>query len=156
MAVVQVVWEDWADRSVALPAYQTAGAAGADICANFPAEDRATGILIAPMQRVIVPTGIRVAIAQGFEMQIRPRSGLAVKSGITLPNTPGTIDCDYRGPLGVALINLSSVDFVVGHGDRIAQCVVAPVVQAGFEVVESLDETQRGAGGFGSTGVARK
>ena len=155
MTQVQVVWEDWADRSVALPAYQTAGAAGADICANLPAELRASGMVIAPMARVVVPTGIRVAIAEGFEMQIRPRSGLAVKSGITLPNTPGTIDCDYRGPLGVALINLGTSDFLVRHGDRIAQCVVAPVVQAAFAVVEALDETARGAGGFGSTGVAR-
>ena len=155
MTQVQAVWEDWADRSVALPAYQTAGAAGADICANLPAELRASGMVIAPMARVVVPTGIRVAIAEGFEMQIRPRSGLAVKSGITLPNTPGTIDCDYRGPLGVALINLGTSDFLVRHGDRIAQCVVAPVVQAAFAVVEALDETARGAGGFGSTGVAR-
>lgn len=155
MTQVQVVWEDWADRSVALPAYQTAGAAGADICANLPPQLRATGMVIAPMARVVVPTGIRVAIANGFEMQIRPRSGLAVKSGITLPNTPGTIDCDYRGPLGVALINLGTTDFLVRHGDRIAQCVVAPVVQAVFAVVEALDETARGAGGFGSTGVSR-
>ncbi len=155
MTVVQVVWEDWADRSVPLPVYQTAGAAGADICANLPVDLRAAGMVIAPMARVVVPTGIRVAIAAGFEMQIRPRSGLAVKSGITLPNTPGTIDSDYRGPLGVALINLSGADFVVRHGDRIAQCVVAPVVQAEFAVVDGLDETLRGAGGFGSTGVAR-
>lgn len=155
MTQVQVVWEDWADRSVGLPAYQTAGAAGADICANLPAEQRATGLVISPMARVVVPTGIRVAIAQGFEMQIRPRSGLAVKSGITVPNTPGTIDSDYRGPLGVALINLGSSDFLVRHGDRIAQCVVAPVVQAAFAVVEALDETARGAGGFGSTGVSQ-
>lgn len=155
MAVVQVVWEDWADRTVALPAYQTAGAAGADICANLPEDLREAGLVIAPMARVVVPTGIRVAIPAGFEMQIRPRSGLAVKSGITLPNTPGTIDSDYRGPLGVALINLGAQDFVVRHGDRIAQCVVAPVLQAGFEVVEGLDETARGEGGFGSTGVTR-
>lgn len=155
MTQVQVVWEDWADRSVGLPAYQTAGAAGADICANLPAEQRATGLVISPMARVVVPTGIRVAIAQGFEMQIRPRSGLAVKSGITVPNTPGTIDSDYRGPLGVALINLGTSDFLVRHGDRIAQCVVAPVVQAAFAVVEALDETARGAGGFGSTGVSQ-
>jgi dUTP pyrophosphatase len=156
MVRVQVVWEDWADRSVALPAYQTAGAAGADICANLPEALREAGLVIAPMARVLVPTGIRVAIPVGFEMQIRPRSGLAVKSGITLPNTPGTIDSDYRGPLGVALVNLGAEDFIVRHGDRIAQCVVAPVLQAGFSVVEALDETERGAGGFGSTGVARR
>lgn len=155
MTLVQVIWDDWADRSVALPAYQTAGAAGADICANLPEADRAAGIVIAPMGRVVVPTGIRVAIAMGYEMQIRPRSGLAVKFGITVPNTPGTIDSDYRGPLGVALVNLGAEPYVVRHGDRIAQCVVAPVVQAAFQVVDILDETARGAGGFGSTGFGR-
>lgn len=149
---VQVIWEDWADRSVPLPAYQTTGSAGADICANLPEGQRAAGFVLAPMQRAIVPTGIRVAIPAGYEMQIRPRSGLAVKHGITLPNTPGTIDSDYRGPLGVALVNLGTEDYVIRHGDRIAQCVVAPVVQAGFQVVETLDETARGDGGFGSTG----
>ena len=155
MALVQVMWEDWADRGVPLPAYQTAGAAGADICANLRPEDRAAGVVLAPMQRVIVATGIRVAIAPGFEMQIRPRSGLAVKFGITVPNTPGTIDSDYRGPLGVALVNLGAEAYVVRHGDRIAQCVVAPVVQAAFEVVVDLDATLRGAGGFGSTGMGQ-
>lgn len=155
MALVQVMWEDWADRAVPLPAYQTAGAAGADICANLRPEDRAAGVILAPMQRVIVATGIRVAIAPGFEMQIRPRSGLAVKFGITVPNTPGTIDSDYRGPLGVALVNLGAEAYVVRHGDRIAQCVVAPVVQAAFEVVVDLDATLRGAGGFGSTGMGQ-
>ena len=153
MTLVQVMWEDWADRSVALPVYQTAGAAGADVCANLPEAGRAIGIVIAPMARVVVPTGIRVAIAEGYEMQIRPRSGLALKFGITLPNTPGTIDSDYRGPLGVALVNLGAEAYTVRHGDRIAQCVVAPVVQAGFQVVDILDETVRGVGGFGSTGV---
>lgn len=155
MTLVQVIWEDGADRSVALPSYQTAGAAGADICANLAAADRAVGIVIAPMGRVIVPTGIRVAISAGYEMQIRPRSGLAVKFGITLPNTPGTIDSDYRGPLGVALVNLGAEPYIVRHGDRIAQCVVAPVVQATFQVVDILNETVRGAGGFGSTGFGR-
>ena len=155
MTLVRVMWEDWADRAVPLPVYQTAGAAGADICANLRPEDRAAGVVLAPMQRVIVATGIRVAIAPGFEMQIRPRSGLAVKFGITVPNTPGTIDSDYRGPLGVALVNLGVEAYVVRHGDRIAQCVVAPVVQAAFEVVVDLDATLRGAGGFGSTGMGQ-
>ena len=150
---IAVIWEDWADRSLPLPAYQTAGAAGADICANLPEDQRAEGITLAPMARLVVPTGIRVAIPPGFEMQIRPRSGLALKHGITLPNTPGTIDSDYRGPLGVALINLGAAAHVIRHGDRIAQCVVAPVVQAGFVTVAALDDTARGAGGFGSTGV---
>jgi dUTP pyrophosphatase len=149
---VAVVFEDWADRAVPLPEYQTLGAAGADLRANLRPEDRAKGIVIAPMGRAVVPTGLRVAVPTGFEMQIRPRSGLAVKHGISLPNTPGTIDSDYRGPLGVPLINLGDQDFVVAHGERIAQLVVAPVVRAGFVVVEDLDGTARGAGGFGHTG----
>ena len=150
--VIGILWEDWADRDLALPAYETPGAAGADIRANLMPGDRAGGVTLAPMQRVVVPTGIRIEIPVGFEVQIRPRSGLAVKSGITLPNTPGTIDSDYRGPLGVALVNLSGVPYTVQHGDRIAQMIVAPVVQAGFAVVEALSDTARGTGGFGSTG----
>jgi dUTP pyrophosphatase len=154
MAVkISVLREDWADPLVPLPAYQTAGSAGADICANLPVEMRAAGFVLQPMERAIVPTGLRVAIPEGFEMQIRPRSGLALKHGITLANTPGTIDSDYRGPLGVALVNLGAAPYVVSHGDRIAQCVIAPVLQAGFEVVDALDSTARGAGGFGSTGT---
>jgi dUTP pyrophosphatase len=154
MAVkISVLREDWADPLVPLPAYQTAGSAGADICANLPVEMRAAGFVLQPMERAIIPTGLRVAIPEGFEMQIRPRSGLALKHGITLPNTPGTIDSDYRGPLGVALVNLGAAPYVVSHGDRIAQCVIAPVLQAGFEVVDALDRTARGAGGFGSTGT---
>lgn len=150
--VVTVLWEDWADRGLPLPTYQTAGAAGADLCANFPAGARKAGLVLAPMERAICPTGIRVAVPAGYEMQLRPRSGLASKHGITLPNTPGTIDSDYRGPLGVALVNLGSEAYVVHHGDRIAQMIVAPVVQAVFEVAEALDGTARGEGGFGSTG----
>ena len=150
---ISMLREDWADPLVPLPAYQTVGSAGADICANLPVAMRAVGFVLQPMERAIVPTGLRVALPEGFEMQIRPRSGLALKHGITLPNTPGTIDSDYRGPLGVALVNLGAAPYVVSHGDRIAQCVIAPVLQAGFEVVEALDVTARGAGGFGSTGT---
>ena len=150
--VLQFLWEDWADRSLGLPRYETDGAAGADMRANLTPEDRAAGIMLAPMARQIIATGLRVEIPQGFEMQIRPRSGLAVKHGISLPNTPGTIDSDYRGPLGVALINLGAEPYLVSHGDRIAQIVIAPVVQARFEVAESLSDTARGVGGFGSTG----
>jgi dUTP pyrophosphatase len=150
--VVRVVWEDWADHGLPLPAYATPGAAGADVRANFPLADRAVGLVLAPMQRAIVPTGLRVAIPAGYEIQVRPRSGLALKHGISLPNTPGTIDSDYRGPLGVLLINLGTEPVAIAHGDRIAQLVVAPVVQAGFAVVDGLEETARGAGGFGSTG----
>lgn len=149
---LRIMWEDWADRSLPLPAYETPGAAGADIRANLPPDQRDAGITLHPMQRLIVPTGLRVEIPEGFEMQIRPRSGLALKHGITLPNTPGTIDSDYRGPLGVALVNLGADPYTVQHGDRIAQMIVAPVVQVRMVVVEALGETARGAGGFGSTG----
>jgi dUTP pyrophosphatase len=150
--VLRILWEDDADRTLPLPSYETAGAAGADIRANLPADGRAGGVVLQPMQRRIVPTGIRVEIPPGFEAQIRPRSGLALKHGITLPNTPGTIDSDYRGPLGVLLVNLGAEPYVIHHGDRIAQMIVAPVVQVRFEVVGTLPETPRGAGGFGSTG----
>jgi len=152
--VVRILHEDWADPALPLPVYQTAGAAGADICANFPPETRAEGLTLHPMQRAICPTGLRVAIPDGYEMQIRPRSGLATKHGITLPNTPGTIDSDYRGPLGVALVNLGTEPYTIRHGDRVAQAVVAPVSRARFLVVETLDQTERGEGGFGSTGFS--
>ena len=152
MTVVRIVWEDWADTAVPLPAYETAGAAGADLRANLLPEDRATGFTLDPMRRAILPTGIRVAVPSGYEMQIRPRSGLAVKFGISLPNTPGTIDSDYRGPLGVVLINLGTEPYTFQHGDRIAQVVIAPVIHAEFQVVDVLDDTVRGLGGFGSTG----
>ena len=150
---LRIVWEDGADRDLALPSYETSGAAGADIRANLPAEDRAAGVVLAPMQRRVIPAGFRVEVPHGFEMQIRPRSGLALRHGITVPNAPGTIDSDYRGPLGVLLINLGDAPFVVRHGDRIAQMILAPVVQMRFAVVEHLEDTARGAGGFGSTGL---
>lgn len=102
----------------------------------------------------MVPTGLRLAIPEGFEIQIRPRSGLALKHGITLPNAPGTIDSDYRGPLGVIVMNAGHVAFEIAHGDRIAQMVVAPVMRAAFSEVDALDATSRGQGGFGSTGVS--
>ncbi len=149
---IRVLREDWSDPVVPLPSYETAGAAGADIRANLPAEDRNSGFALKPMERRIVPTGLRIEIPPGFEVQIRPRSGLALKHGISLPNTPGTIDSDYRGPLGVLLINLGAETFVIAHGERIAQMIVAPVVQARFEETAMLGETVRGAGGFGSTG----
>jgi dUTP pyrophosphatase len=149
---VGLYWDEGADRDVPLPHYATAGAAGADIRANLPEDLRKTGLTLQPMERRIVPTGLRVAIPDGYEIQIRPRSGLALKHGITLPNTPGTIDSDYRGPLGVLLVNLGAAPYVIAHGERIAQMIVAPVVQARFDVIETLDVTSRGAGGFGSTG----
>ena len=150
--VIRILWEDWADRSLPLPGYATAGAAGADIRANLRPEDREGGLVLGPMARAVVPTGLRIEVPDGFEVQIRPRSGLALNHGISLPNTPGTIDSDYRGPLGVLLINYGGEPFLVRHGDRIAQMIVAPVVQARFSVVAALGETVRGTGGFGSTG----
>lgn len=148
--LIEVVREIWADEGVALPDYATAGAAGADLRANF--EDR-LAVLLSAGERMLVPTGLRVAVPEGFEMQIRPRSGLALKHGVTLANAPGTIDVDYRGPLGVILVNLGTKPFLVEHGARIAQAVVAPVVQARFEAVTVLGETERGSDGFGSTGT---
>ena len=149
MVVIRVLREAGADAGVPLPDYATAGAAGADLRANFP--DRGQ-VALAPGARVLVPTGLRMAILEGYEVQVRPRSGLALKHGVTLANPPGTIDSDYRGELGVILVNLGDAPFEVVHGERIAQLVVAPVTQGVFAVVEDLDETARGAGGFGSTG----
>ena len=140
-----------ADLSIPLPSYETAGAAGADLRANFP-EDQRAGLTLAPGGRALVPTGLRLAIPDGFEVQIRPRSGLALKHGIMLPNSPGTIDSDYRGPLGVIVMNAGAEAFHIAHGDRIAQMVLAPVHRATFELVTTLDDTVRGQGGFGSTG----
>jgi dUTP pyrophosphatase len=128
-----------------LPVYATAGAAGMDVVS---AED----VTLAPGARHAVATGLAMAIPAGFEIQVRPRSGLALKHGITVPNTPGTIDSDYRGELKVILINHGSEDFAIRRGDRVAQLVLAPVTRAGWVEVDALDETARGAGGFGSTG----
>ena len=147
--LIEFVWEDGADQSLGLPKYATPGAAGADLRANI--KNRSDMIMEAGT-RALVSTGLHLAIAKGFEVQIRPRSGLALKHGITLANAPGTIDCDYRGPLGVILLNVSSDAFTVSHGDRIAQMVVSSVVQAEFLWVNSLSTTTRGDGGFGSTG----
>lgn len=144
--------EDWADPDIPLPAYQTAGAAGADLHANLPPEARAAGIRLEPGARALLPTGLRIALPAGWEMQVRPRSGLALKHGVTLVNTPGTVDADYRGPLGVILINLGQAPYTVAHGERIAQAVLAPTVQARFAPVDELDATARGTAGFGSTG----
>ena len=128
-----------------LPAYATDGAAGMDVLS-------AESVTIRPGQRHAVATGLSVAIPQGYEIQVRPRSGLAFKHGITVPNTPGTIDSDYRGELKVLLINHGTDDFAIERGDRVAQLVLAPVTQAAWEEVDALDETDRGEGGFGSTG----
>lgn len=149
MVAIRVTREEGADPSVPLPSYETAGAAGADVRANLP---DGQSITLEPGQRALVPTGLRIEIPQGYEVQVRPRSGLALKHGITLPNTPGTIDSDYRGPLGVIVLNAGQEVFDITHGERIAQLIVAPVVQATFEAADILSDTDRGAGGFGSTG----
>lgn len=152
MVKLQLAWTEEADRELPLPAYESLGAAGADLRANFPPETRDKGVTLEPGQRILVPTGLRLAIPLGYEVQVRPRSGLALKHGITIPNSPGTIDSDYRGPLGVIVMNAGYEAFDIAHGDRIAQMIVAPVVQAEFTIAAELDETDRGAGGFGSTG----
>ena len=132
-----------------LPHYATKASAGVDLRA-FIEQD----ILVKPLQRILVKTGLYISLPVGYEAQVRPRSGLTIKHGITVLNTPGTIDADYRGEIMVILINLSNEDFVIKSGDRIAQMVIAAHEQADWKLVESLDETERGAGGFGSTGVS--
>ena len=131
-----------------LPEYQTAQSAGMDLRANIDAP-----VLLKPLDRKVIPTGLHIALPEGYEAQIRPRSGLVIKNGITIINTPGTIDPDYRGDVGVILVNISNEDFVVQPGDRIAQMVINKFEQAEFEVVEELDETERGEGGYGHTGI---
>lgn len=131
-----------------LPAYATPQSAGMDLRA-----DNAEPIIIKPLQRRLIPTGLFMALPNGYEAQVRPRSGLALKHGITVLNTPGTIDADYRGEIGVVLVNLSDTDFTVNRGERIAQMVIARCEQADLQVVTELDETERGAGGYGHTGV---
>ncbi|HAB41207.1 MAG TPA: dUTP diphosphatase [Porphyromonadaceae bacterium] len=131
-----------------MPSYATEHSAGMDVRANLDSP-----VTLAPMQRVLVPTGLRIALPHGYECQIRPRSGLALKHGITVANAPGTIDADYRGEIGVILINLSSEPFVINDGERICQMVIAPYSRVEWEPAESLDATERGEGGFGHTGV---
>ena len=131
-----------------LPSYETALAAGCDVRAALDEP-----VTLKPGERFMTPTGIAIALPPGWEAQMRPRSGLAAKNGVTCLNAPGTIDADYRGELKVILINHSNEDFVIKRGDRIGQMVIAPIWQAVFEEVDALDETDRGAGGFGSTGV---
>ena len=132
----------------ALPAYATALSAGMDLRANLDEP-----IVLKPLQRCLVPTGLFLALPEGYEAQVRPRSGLALKKGVTVLNSPGTVDADYRGEVGVILINLSAEDFVIDDGERIAQMVIARHEQVTWEEVEILSETERGAGGFGHTGV---
>lgn len=131
-----------------LPAYATPQSAGMDLHA-----DNDEPVTLRPLQRRLIPTGLFIALPEGYEAQVRPRSGLALKHGITVLNTPGTIDADYRGEIGVVLVNLSDTDFTVNPGERIAQMVIARCEQADLQVVAELDETERGAGGYGHTGV---
>ena len=152
MFTLPIRWAEGADTSLPLPSYETAGSVGVDLRANFAQAQRAVGVVLEPMARALISTGLHLEIPQGFEAQIRPRSGLALKHGVTLMNAPGTIDSDYRGEVKVILINHGSESFAVRRGDRIAQLVLAPVVQARWNEVDELDETARGAGGFGSTG----
>lgn len=136
-------------EDLALPAYETAGSAGMDLRAAV-AEDAA--LTLEPGGRALVPTGLKMALEPGWEAQVRPRSGLALKHGVTCLNTPGTIDSDYRGEVGVILVNLGQEPFIIRRGERIAQMVIAPVAQVSILEVEELDSTERGTGGFGSTG----
>ncbi len=132
-----------------LPEYKTSGSAGADLRALI-----GEPIILKPMQRCLIPTGLSVELPKGIELQVRPRSGLALKHGITVLNTPGTVDSDYRGELAVLLINLGNEDFKIENGDRIAQAVIAQAIQADFVQKDELSNTERGAGGYGSTGIA--
>jgi dUTP pyrophosphatase len=141
------------DPRATVPQYHSALAAGLDVAACLPEGDQ---LAIAPGQITLVRTGLSIAIPPGYEAQIRPRSGLATKHGITLPNSPGTIDADYRGELMVPLINLGREPFTIVHGTRVAQMVIAPVARAAVLVVEALDDTERGASGFGSTGFVTR
>ena len=131
-----------------LPQYATAQSAGMDLRANID-----ESIVLRPLERRLIPTGLFIALPEGYEAQVRPRSGLALKHGLTVLNAPGTIDADYRGEIGVVLVNLSDKDFVVNNGERIAQLVIARYEQAELQLVDVLDETERGAGGYGHTGV---
>lgn len=131
-----------------LPAYETFSSAGMDVRAALDAP-----LTLAPMERALIPTGLRIQLEHGYECQIRPRSGLALKKGITVLNTPGTVDADYRGEIGIILINLGSEPFTINNGERIAQMVISPYTRVEWEPAERLDETQRGDGGFGHTGV---
>ncbi|MGB0920377.1 MAG: dUTP diphosphatase [Alphaproteobacteria bacterium] len=146
--VIEVEWEPHGE-GLPLPAYETDLAAGMDLRAAVPENEP---FVLAPGKRALLPTAMKIALPAGYEAQIRPRSGLAIKYGITCLNTPGTIDADYRGEVKIILINLGEEPFVIERGERIAQMVIAPVMQGRFEVVTELTQTARGAGGFGSTG----
>jgi len=144
------------DAGLPLPAYATDGAAGLDLCANLPPEQRAAGLTLAPGARALIPSGLALEIPPGHEVQLRPRSGLALRQGLTLLNAPGTIDSDYRGELGVILVNHGAEAVTIAHGMRVAQMVLAPVARIAWREAEALADSARGAGGFGSTGTAAR
>ncbi len=149
MPTVKIKKLEHYDFDLPLPAYETLLAAGADIRANLGKGEK---MILSPGQRTLIPTGLSFEIPAGFEVQVRPRSGLSLKTGLLVVNSPGTIDADYRGEVKIIMGNLGSANEEIAHGDRIAQIVLSPIIQAHFEVVETLSETARGAGGFGSTG----
>lgn len=141
------------DPALPLPEYSTSGAAAMDLLACLASETRARGLTLAPGARALVPTGLALEIPEGYEVQVRPRSGLALKQGVALVNSPGTIDADYRGEIGVIVVNHGSEAVTIAHGMRIAQILLAPVTRIAWRETDRLGETARGAGGFGSTGT---
>ena len=149
---VEVLRLETHDPRLALPSHETDGSAGMDLRACLALDDREKGLILPPLGRVLVPTGLALALPPNHEGQVRPRSGLAVRHGITVLNAPGTIDSDYRGEVKVPLINLGERNYTICHGDRIAQLVVAPYVRVMLQEVSALNDTDRGIGGFGSTG----
>ena len=153
MLEIAVSWTKEADQGLGLPKFETGGAAGADLRANFNTEFRASGVSLAPLQRELIPTGLCFEIPTGVEGQLRPRSGLALKHGLTLLNSPGTIDSDYRGPIGLIIINMGEFDFKITHGMRIAQIIFAETLKVHFKVSKNLSQTMRSNSGFGSTGT---
>ena len=153
MIEVAVSWTKEADQDLGLPKFETDGAAGADLRANLNKEFRSSGVSLAPLQRELIPTGLCFEIPTGVEGQLRPRSGLALKHGMTLLNAPGTIDSDYRGPIGLIMINMGEFDFKITHGMRVAQIVFAATLKVQFKVSKNLSQTIRSDSGFGSTGT---
>jgi dUTP pyrophosphatase len=150
---IQITYLQNADRNISLPVYETSQSSGMDLRANLIEDNRVNGISLQAKKWLLIPTGLAISIPIGYEAQIRPRSGLALKYGVSVLNSPGTIDADYRGQLGVVLINHGVDDFHINHGDRIAQIIFAPIVQAVWKQVTDLDVSSRDLDGFGSTGI---
>ena len=150
---IQITYLQSADRNISLPVYETSQSSGMDLRANLIEDNRVNGISLQAKKWLLIPTGLAISMPIGYEAQIRPRSGLAFKYGVSILNSPGTIDADYRGELGVLLINHGEDEFHINHGDRIAQIVFAPVIQVVWNQVTYLDESSRDANGFGSTGI---